>query len=588
MDKCKQWFSAFVKKLREITFEDFIVRLLSAWAIMGVCENIKIRQGIYFTNNIFFKNISFQKSFVLTLLFFAMLCLPLFKKAQKGILWGSFFLLFVRTLWQRSDFGYFMGATLIMTVVTAYAFKNVRFKKDISKPVMWGLALPFMALVVGLIITVSVLLYKAMWTPTYDFGIFSQMFYYMKETLLPYTTCERDKLLSHFAVHFSPIYYLLLPVYFVFPSPVTLLVFPPLISASGIIPLVLICKKYNHTNLTTLFLTVCYMGIPAITGGNLYYLHENVFLSPLLLWMFYFFEKKNVPLTVVFAFLVMLVKEDAPVYILIFALYLLISGRNRALGFVLAVLSVVYFATVLTFLEKFGEGAMVNRFENFNKSGEPITLVGVIMTAFSNPAYLISECFENDRMLFLLQFFIPMMFMPFFTRKFSRYVLLLPIVIVNLLSDYGYQHDMDYQYVFGPLAFAIYLCVMNSADMGLVRRSKHLLLSATASVMVFFSMYYSRFEVVESYRNNMPEHIAVAEALEKIPDDASVVATTFLVANLSQRDEIYEMESTDKTGEYYVLDLRYPNSRFSLEDFQNENYETIHLDEYVGIFRKIG
>ena len=48
-------------------------------------------------------------------------------------------------------------------------------------------------------------------TPTYDFGIFAQMFHSMRTTLLPITTVERDGALSHFAVHVSPIYYLLLP-----------------------------------------------------------------------------------------------------------------------------------------------------------------------------------------------------------------------------------------------------------------------------------------------------------------------------------------------------------------------------------------
>ena len=43
--------------------------------------------------------------------------------------------------------------------------------------------------------------------PTFDFGIFSQMFHSMKTTGLPITTVERDGALSHFAVHVSPIYY---------------------------------------------------------------------------------------------------------------------------------------------------------------------------------------------------------------------------------------------------------------------------------------------------------------------------------------------------------------------------------------------
>lgn len=47
------------------------------------------------------------------------------------------------------------------------------------------------------------------------------------------TTCERDRVLSHFAVHVSPIYYLFLPFYALFPLPVTLEVLQALLLASG-------------------------------------------------------------------------------------------------------------------------------------------------------------------------------------------------------------------------------------------------------------------------------------------------------------------------------------------------------------------
>ena len=60
----------------------------------------------------------------------------------------------------------------------------------------------FLAAVLALTVF-RVLSYAA---PTYDFGIFSQMFHSMRTTGLPVTTCERDRVLSHFAVHVSPIY----------------------------------------------------------------------------------------------------------------------------------------------------------------------------------------------------------------------------------------------------------------------------------------------------------------------------------------------------------------------------------------------
>lgn len=43
----------------------------------------------------------------------------------------------------------------------------------------------------------TVLRYRLNYASAYDFGIFSQMYYYMDKGLSPLTTCERDGLLSH-------------------------------------------------------------------------------------------------------------------------------------------------------------------------------------------------------------------------------------------------------------------------------------------------------------------------------------------------------------------------------------------------------
>ena len=65
--------------------------------------------------------------------------------------------------------------------------------------------------------------YRAFYASTFDFGIFAQMFENMAKTGLQTTSVERNMPLSHFAVHFSPFYYFLLPFYMPFRSPESLL-----------------------------------------------------------------------------------------------------------------------------------------------------------------------------------------------------------------------------------------------------------------------------------------------------------------------------------------------------------------------------
>ncbi|MGZ7204700.1 DUF2079 domain-containing protein, partial [Streptococcus pyogenes] len=85
---------------------------------------------------------------------------------------------------------------------------------------------------------------------TFDIGIFSQMFESMRRDFSQVTTLERDRFMSHFAVHISPIYYLLLPFYYVFPYGETLEILQILIVFSGVIPLYLILKKMEFPTFT--------------------------------------------------------------------------------------------------------------------------------------------------------------------------------------------------------------------------------------------------------------------------------------------------------------------------------------------------
>ena len=237
---------------------------------------------------------------------------------------------------------------------------------------------PIFAVLIALLSLASVLLlaiigvyrYLSYYSPCFDFGIFAQMFESMRTTFLPTTTCERYTELSHFAVHLSPIYYVLLPLYCIFPSPITLAISQALIVGSSVIPLALIARRMNFTRWQTVAIGVCIAFFPALHGGTFYDIHENCFLTPLLLWFFYFLERNSHVGMVLTALSVCLVKEDAAVYIAFIALYLIFSGRKKLFGTGLLVLAIGYFLFAVTMLANFGEGAMNWRYQNLMLAGE--------------------------------------------------------------------------------------------------------------------------------------------------------------------------------------------------------------------------
>lgn len=233
-------------------------------------------------------------------------------------------------------------------------FKFLEFKQKTVKKCL-GILFVVTGIYLGCLVLLRLFLMKSV---TFDFGIFVQMFYYMKETLIPYTTCERYELLSHFAVHFSPIYYLILPFYLLFPAQETLVIVQLLAVLSGVIPLYLMCRRKRMKGFVTLAVCAVYLLYPTLRGGLFYDFHENKFLAPLIMWLLYFFEEENERKkkigVVVFTVLLLMVKEDAALYTACIGLYHSLVPKDtnhRVLGFCVFGGSLIYFFLVFGFMD---------------------------------------------------------------------------------------------------------------------------------------------------------------------------------------------------------------------------------------------
>lgn len=582
--------SVFIKikeKLYAIGYENTIVRLLTAWIMIAGYELIK--SDFSFDSFDFFNNINITVYIIIIAVIFAVLSAVNKPKLDKALLFLSTLIYGSVAVVANNKFYFSVGVCIFMGAVTVYCIgKNIKFqfRKIPTIVIVAVLGLAF-TLFVGLLTTLNYIRFSS---ATYDFGIFSQMFTYMKETFLPYTTCERDMLMSHFAVHFSPIYYLLLPFFFIFPTPITLLMGQAAVIASGLIPLYLICKKYKFSYNAIILFSICYVLLPSMANGCFYYLHENKFLTAIILWLVYALEKDKWIPTIIFTFLLFAVKEDAPVYAAVLGLYFLVSKRNIKKSIVVFVISIIYFVIVSYFMSKYGLGIMDSRYDNFIYDGSG-SLVTVIKAVILNPIYAIYESFDEEKIQFLLQMLVPLAFMPLMSKKPSRIVLFIPFILLNLMSDYPYQHDINFQYTYGSAAFLFYLMIMNYSDMKPGFRSKVLAVTAVSSVIMFMCNTYYRLDNIENYKADRDRGTIeiINDALKLVPKDASVVATTFMVPSLYDHKEVYDYGYTSHIDnvEYIVFDLRYGSDDYNLDNYINNPIYEIVTDQpgYIIIFR---
>ena len=456
---------------------------------------------------------------------------------------------------------YFSVVILAAAALLIYGFKEVFPDRPLKKVIfdkswnLWALVGVGFLLAVIVVSLGTIARYDSYTASNFDFGLFCQMYESMATDFTQNTTLERNKLLSHFAVHFSPIYYVLLPFYMIFRCPEFLLVAQAAVAFSAVIPLVLICKRWRYSDMNIMLIAAIFLALPYLTGACFYDFHENAFLPPLLLWLFYFLEKDSLVGTNVLAILVLCVKEDAGLYLICIGIYALLNKNYSRLNSVLLLITGVSgFIGVTSFINAYGEGIKTNRYDMFLLDGQS-SLTDVIINVIKNPAYMINSLLSEKKLQFLLYVTLPLGFGCFRTRRVCDYALFLPLLLVNLATDYPYQFDINFQYVFGTATIMVFLFARNLCYFK--QKKKFLAFCLGASVIMCLTANMGRYSAnFTDQRVNAEANNATDKVLAELPNDASIAATTYLIPHLYDNKEVYMLPYDEKDTDFVVLDNR--------------------------------
>lgn len=317
----------------------------------------------------------------------------------------------------------------------------------------------------------------ALQTPNFDYGIFSQaisgIFHYGQ----PVTTLERGRELSHFAVHFSPILYFFAPFYALVPhvSTINLLQLLPVLAA--VIPLNAAMKLKKLQPLTRYLILAIYLLSPGQIFSSFYDFHENCFLSFGVITLFYFIVKGHTLAVFLGSFLVLGIKEDAFVYVAALALWQIFEAyeqRNKrklrqALG--LLAFAICYFIITTQLMAHYGLGTMENsRFANIlapNTSG----FFELLKVMLERPAYVIRQILAPEKMNYVYLMLLTSGLVLIWNTNYKLNFLALPMVLVNLLSNWPYQYDIGFQYHYGSAALLIILLILSLHNLSRERKT---------------------------------------------------------------------------------------------------------------------
>ena len=475
-----------------------------------------------------------------------------------------------------------IAVAFVMIFITAWICKGDKLNiTSISLPkfAVWTTAGVGIVVFTVIVSAACIARYSAYMSHNFDFGIFTQMFENMRTTGLADTTVERNTLMSHFGVHFSPFYYLLLPFYMICPRPETLLVIQAAFVAIGVIPVVLICRHFKLSQSITVVISLMYFFFPSLANGCLYDFHENKFLTVLILWAMYFILEDNLIGSAVFCVLTLTVKEDAAIYIMAIALFVILVRKKYIFCAAMLAGAVLYFLIASSVVAALGDGIMDDRLQNYMASGES-GLGAVVKNCLSDFGYLLSQVFTRDKILFMVWMLLPVAFAPFLSEKKSMLVLFVPMLAVDLMSNWKYQYDIGFQYTYGAAALIIFMTIVVISEAKRSTQNKILIFGLSMSIVMSFSLIFPRSAYyIDIANTNSDMNRQYTELINTIPKDAEVTANGYYIPHMYQFKNLYQYpnyyDKSKKTEYMLVYRLDVEKNADDLTTFMGDDYTMI-------------
>ena len=307
----------------------------------------------------------------------------------------------------------------------------------------------------------SVVRYCSFITNAWDLGEFSQS---MWTTLHGGGIFQNNVVFdSEFHVHFRPIMFLLLPIYAIFESPLTLLVLQSILIGLAAVPLYWIAKQELKSKIAIVF-PILYLLYPALAGANLFDFHPETFVPLFIFLGFFYYKNGQFGRFFLFMTLALTTKEDVSLVVIFLGLYLLILNRKSifrhplskevSVPLATSLLGVLWLVvslwTVQYFLQTSGYARLassgyVHAKNVYGRLGGDQGLLNVVKTILTNPTLFLQVLFSNAgvKLGYLLALFLPVAFLSFF--DFSA-ILFLPTLLSYLLADSPNYYSIFYQY----------------------------------------------------------------------------------------------------------------------------------------------
>lgn len=416
-------------------------------------------------------------------------------------------------------------------------------------------------LVVGYVVIIGAVVclrHLALQSHGYDLGIFGQTMWSGANGLGLHSSILGRHFLGE---HFSPILYLLVPGYSIWPTPMYLVLVQTIALSLAAIPLYSLASMEMQSRNWGLLFSFLYLAYQPMRNVNLYDFHPIALATPILMLAFYLLHKKrNIALLITLC-AALACKEEVTEIVFVFGVYAFLVQRRRTLGAALALSGIaMFFALIFHVIPAIRE-APYGFAGRYSYLGEDVS--SILITLTTRPLYVLRHVVTLGKAEYLWDVFGPLGFLSLASP--THLLLTAPTLIQNLLSESGPQCSIAFQYT-SPLTPFVFISAVFGVRGVLLRRSSagaegmlngHRQRSLAAVLLLMTLTLFGKSPAwrIREYRATEYSHYMLSQVLPRIPSQASVSAQGPFVAHLTNRERLYEFPAV-KDADYILLDSR--------------------------------
>ncbi len=379
-----------------------------------------------------------------------------------------------------------------------------------------------------------------------DLAIFNQTFF---NTIHGRWFDETLTLNNYLADHFSPIIFLLLPFYFLLPSPLTLLALQTIGLGLAAWPLFYLSREITKNDKIALLVAVIWLLNPMMQAANLDENHLLYLVPALVFGSAYFYLKNKFYYFLLFFILTLLVREDIALIMLMWSLLASLDKKDKKWIISPLVLGLSYFLFAIKIIKSFASTDSYKFFNYYNWLGGD-DLFSIIATWLTHPLAVIQHLLSWNNISSILIILLPLLYLPLIKPK---YLLLSLLTFLQLAMTSKGLSSVAYMTRFSLLLLpGIFLALIFSLEHIQARKSflfskfiyknfgfsKFLMLVS----LVYFIIFLSPARQVAFKSYDQAQRSNQYTMLEAVPDEKSVTASNNFLPQLSSRQYVYNID----------------------------------------------